>query len=872
MNEKKLDAELRYHFDRLVADYVRQGMSEAQARRKARQQFGGIDQVKEDCRDVRATLWIESTFQDIRFALRTLRKPPALAIAVICTLALGIGANTAIFSVLNAVLLRALPYPDADRLVALSEGSKEASLLSAAYLNYLDWRRLTRTCEDLGAMRYSAFTLTGSHNPERLWGRLASASLFSTLRVAPILGRTFRPEEDAPGGNRVAVISESLWIRRFSRDATILGRTITLNGAAYTVVGVLPSSFQFPNHLIDLPDDIAVPLGQDTEPLMQDRGFHPGISVVGRLKPGQTIQSASAEFMQIGQALAAEYPKSNGGHGVSVAPLKDALVSQVRARIYVLMGAVSFVLLIACANVANLLLARSTARRGEIAMRTALGASRFRIVRQLLTESIVLAMAGGVAGLLLAFAATTFLAKSAPGILPRAQEIGVDSRVLVFSLTISLLIGILFGLAPALRYSRADLRASARQVVAGRHGLRDLLVVGEVALALPLLVAGALMIRTIWNLEDVPPGFDPHNVVAMRLSLSASQAATAESIRQAYPKLLARLNHLPGVDSAAAILNLPMDNDWESAPVWIEGTPRPRSQSDLPAALMYPATPGYLDVMKIPLVRGRFINDHDDATHPPVVVIDEVMARILFANQDPIGRRLWFGGPDGGVPSQIVGVVGHVKHGGLDDDVTAKIRAQTYVPLIQMPAFFLNMAARDGTLVLRARANPLGVAEAARQAIIGMDPNDAVSNIRSMPEIVSGTLSARRFLLALLATFAGIALLLASVGIYGVISYSVNQRTREIGIRMALGAKPHDILQSVVGQGAVLSIAGIALGVIASFFLTRFMTSVLFGVGSTDPLTFCAVAIALTCVAVAASFLPALRAAKADPLAALRCE
>jgi len=393
-----------------------------------------------------------------------------------------------------------------------------------------------------------------------------------------------------------------------------------------------------------------------------------------------------------------------------------------------------------------------------------------------------------------------------------------------------------------------------------------------VALALPLLVAGALMVRTIWNLEDVIPGFDPRNVVSMRLSLSASQAGSAASIRQAYPELLTRLNHLPDVDSSAAILNLPMDKDWVSAPVWIEGTPRPRSQSDLPAVLMYPSTPGYLDVMKIPLVRGRFINDHDDATHPPVVVIDEVMARNLFPNQDPVGRRLWFGGPDGGVPSRIVGIVGHVKHGGLDDDVTAKIRAQSYVPLIQMPAFFLNMAARSGTVVLRAKANPLGVAEAARQAIIGADPDDAVSNIRFMPEIVSGTLSSRRFLLALLGTFAGIALLLASVGIYGVISYSVSQRTREIGIRMAMGARRGDILKSIVGQGATLSIVGIGLGLAASFFLTRFMNSLLFGVRNTDPLTFCGVSIVLAIVALCASCFPAMRGARADPLTSLRCE
>jgi len=872
MNDDRLDRELQFHLDQLAAKYIKQGMSETAARQKASQEFGGVQQVKEECRDTRGTLWIESTVQDVRFALRTLRKNQALTIAVIGTLALGIGANTAIFSVVNGVLLRSLPYPDPDRLIIVNEGTKDLPLMSAAYLNYLDWRKLTRTCEDLGAMRYSAFTLTGSGNTERRWGRLASASLFSTLRVNPMLGRTFRPEEDAPGGKPVVLISESLWTKRFSRDNSILGRTITLNGTAYTVVGVLPSSFQFPNHWVDLPDDIAVPLGQDTDAVMQDRNFHPGITVIGRLKPGQTAQAAGAEFLQIGQALAQEYPKSNRGHSILIAALKDALVSQVRSRLYVLMGAVAFVLLIACANVANLMLARSTSRQPEIAMRIALGAGRFRIVRQMLTESVVLAFAGGMAGLLLASVGTTILVKSAPGVLPRLQEIGVDGRVLAFSVTTSLLTGLLFGLAPAIRYSRSDLRTSVRQIISGSHRLRDLLVIGEVALALPLLVAGALMIRTIWKLQDVNPGFDPHNVVAMQVSLSPAAASTVASIRRAYPELLARLASLPSVDSAAAILNLPMDNNDSSAPIWIEGRPRPRSQSDMPWALMYPTTSNYLSVMKIPLIRGRFINDHDDAQHPSVTVIDEVMARTLFPNQDPIGLRVWFGGPDEGLPSQIVGIVGHVKQGGLDDDVNAKARAQTYVPMVQMPAFFLNIAARGGTVVVRAESNPMGLADAARTAITSADPGDTVSNVRSMPEIVSSTLTSRRFLLALLGTFAAIALLLASVGIYGVISYSVSQRTREIGIRMALGAKRGDILKSIVGQGATLAMAGIALGIVASFFLTRFISSLLFGVGSTDPITFSGVAIALGLVAVLASLLPALRGSRSDPLAALRCE
>jgi predicted permease len=872
MNEKRLNRELQFHLDQLTAKYIQQGMSEEEARRRARSEFGGLEQVKEECRDARPALWLDSTLQDIRFALRTMRRNPALTIAVIGTLALGIGANTAIFGVLNAVLIRSLPYPDSTRLVAVREGAKDASLVSAAYLNYLDWRRLTRTCEDLGAMRYSAYTLTGSGDAERLWGREASASLFSVLHITPILGRTFRAEEDAPGSKPVVLISESLWKRRFSGDPAILGRTLTLSGTAYTVVGVLPAGFQFPIHFLDVGDDIVVPLGQDSAPVMQDRNFHPGISVVGRLKRGQTLANARAEFAQIGQALAAEYPKSNQGHLVTVDPLQDLLVKQIRSPLYVLMGAVAFVLLIACANVANLMLARSTARSQEIGMRIALGAGRFRVIRQMLTESVVLGVAGGLAGLVLAWAGTTFLAKSTPATLPRFNDIGVDARVLGFSLVVSLFTGVLFGFAPALQYSRSGIRASARQIVAGRHGLRDLLAIAEVALALPLLIAGALMIRTLWNLQDVNPGFDPHDVVAMQFSLSPAQSSTVAAMRRAYPELIARVERVSGVDSAAAVVNLPMDGDFESAPVWIEGRPRPRSQNDMPWVLLYPATAGYLDVMKIPLVRGRFFNDGDDEKHPFVVVIDEDMARALFPGQDPIGQRVWFGGPDAGVPSVIIGIAGHVKHNGLDDDATNQVRSQAYVPLVQMPEFFLRMAASAGTLVVRAKGDPLAVAQAVRANIREADPGEAVANVRRMPEIVSNTLEQRRFLLALLGAFAGIALLLAAVGIYGVISYSVSQRTREIGIRMALGARRTDILKSIVGQGAVLSITGIGLGIVASFFLTRFLKSLLFGVAGTDPLTFGAVAAALALVALCACLLPALRGVRSDPLASLRCE
>jgi predicted permease len=535
-----------------------------------------------------------------------------------------------------------------------------------------------------------------------------------------------------------------------------------------------------------------------------------------------------------------------------------------------LMGAVGFVLLIACANVANLLLARATAREQEIAMRSALGASRSRIVRQMLTESLLLALAGGLFGLLLASTGTAFLVKAAARVLPRSEQIGMDGSVLLFTLGTALLTGLLFGLAPALQFSRSEVRNSGRRVVTGRHALRDLLVVGQVALALPLLVGGALMIRTLWNLRGVDPGFDPHNMLAMEVSLSPSATSTAASIRRTYADLLRHLASVPGIDAVAAAGNLPMTGDDSAAPIRVEGRPLPKNQNDLPIALLYATTSDYLRVTRIPLQRGRFIDEHDNEKSQPVMVIDEEAARALFPNEDPIGKRVVVGlGP----PSQIVGVVGHVKHSGLDDDITARFHLQAYYPVLQLPDQFLRFVSSGvQTFVIRGKSNALGLGDALRAQVRSVDPDDAVSNIRPMNEIVAGTLASRRFLLELLGTFAAIALLLASVGIYGVISYSVSQRTREIGIRMALGAQRSDILRSIVGQGAALSMAGIALGILASVFLIRFMTSLLFGVGSTDPLTFGGVAMALSLVAVFASLLPALRGSKADPLAALRCE
>ena len=877
--DRDLALELDSHIQMLTDDNIRAGISPEEARRQARLVLGGIESVKEDCRDRRRFPRIEEFLHDFRYSVRTLAHSPGFTAAAVAALALGIGANSAIFSVVNALLLRPLPYGQPDRLTLLHQTRPAVPFYGVSWLDYLDWRKQNRSFEDIAAFSLSPFNLTGSGDSERLWGRRVSASFFPVLRVSPKLGRSFLPSEDSPAGPPVAVIAESLWRRRFAADPNILNQTIMLNGSPYRVIGVLPANFQFP--LVKPPaatDEVFVPLGQWNSPLMQNRSITV-MFAVGRLRPGRKLSDAQTDLSRIVRLLAGEYPQSNGGNAAEVVPLKDAVLGNIRPALYLLLGAVAFVLLIACANVANLLLTRGTTRRHEIAMRTALGAGRIRIMRQLLTESLLLSFIGGGAGLALAALGTNLLYRNAPVEIPRLGTVGsFDSggRVLIFTLAASIFSGLVFGLAPALQSAgfgiRRALGESGRGLIGGRHWLRDVLVAGEITMALVLLAGGALMIRSVRNLNQINPGFDAHNVLTFQVGLSPATTATPAAIRLAWPRLLDRVSRIPGIESAAVASNLPMEGDNTSLPVWAPGRPAPRSPQDVPPAMMYTPTPDYLRVMRIPLVRGRFFTEHDNAGSPPVVVIDEAMAGILFPGEDPLGKRVLLGGPDARISVPIVGVVGHVKHSGLDDDLTSASRAQLYSPFAQTPDSFLSMAAGSATIIVRTGSDPFSLINTLRGAVLSDDRDRTVWNFETMDQFVDATMIRRRFTMLLLSVFAAVALLLAAVGVYGVVSYTVSQRTREIGIRMALGAKRNHVLKLIVGRGAALAMAGTAGGLALALLVTRAMSSLLFGVAPTDPLALGTVAMVLMLVALAANCIPARRASRVDPVIALRYE
>jgi len=810
---------------------------------------------------------MRNLLQDLRYGLRMLAKNPGFTAVAMVALALGIGANTAIFSVINGVLLRPLPYPEPERLMLIYEKSSDFDRNSVAYPNYLDWRRAQRSFRDIAAFDPNDFNFTGAGQPEHLTGQYVSASFFSVVGVAPVLGRAFLPQEDQQSAGCAVILGDGLWRRRFGADPKVLGKTMTLSALNCTVVGVMPADFRFRYRA-----DLYVPIEQWDSIELRDRDNHPGLRVVGRLKPGVTQTTARAEMTSIAAALARQYPKTNAGYGATVVEMKEDMVGSTRPTLLLLLGAVGFVLIIACANVANLLLARATTRSREFAIRAALGAERRRVVAQLLTESVLLSVGAAVLGLLLAWWGTRLILSAAPGYLPRTGDVGIDLRVLLFTLGVSVLTGILFGLAPAFHSSQVQpqetLKEGTRGSGGGRHRVEGVFVVVEVGMAVVLLAGAALMIQSIWRLWKVDPKFNPHNVLTAEVALSPTVMASPNATRMAYQQMLDRVEAIPGVQAAAVTQMLPLgERDSENA-YWVGHGPRP-PQDRMSPCIFNLATNDYLRVMGIPLRSGRFFTDRDTVGSQHVAVIDEVMAQHLFPRGDALGKEISLIAIG---TVQVVGVVGHVRQWGLDSDDTAKIREQVYFPFFQIPDPYWKEAAAGLILSVRTVPDPLSMVSAVRAQVAGPTEDQPLYAVKSMDQVIADSLAERRFSMLLLIIFASTALVLAAVGMYGVMSYAVSRRTHELGVRMALGASRQTVLSLVVREGMTLAGSGTLVGLAGAWGLTRFMAGLLYGVQPTDPVTLATVALLLAVIALAACCVPAWRAARVDPMTALRYE
>ncbi len=806
--------------------------------------------------------------QDLRYAIRLFLKSPGFAAIAVLTLALGIGANTTLFSVVNGVLLNPLPYPHSDRLVAVYGKTPGVDQGPVVYLNFLDWQRDTRTFSSMAVYRNQNYNVTGSAEAERLSGYMISADFFSTLGVEPLLGRAFRSDDDRVGAAPVVILGGGLWKRKFGSAPDVIGKSLILNGAEYTVVGVIPPGFSFYGQ----DRDLYTPIGQWNDPSFRDRRISVSAHSVGRLKPGVALPQAQADLDVVSSNLAAAFPVADKQVGVTLVSMKEDMVGNVQPFLLVLLAAVGFLLLIACANVANLLLARSMGRAREFAVRAALGAGHLRVIRQLLTESVLLAGLGGTLGLLFAYGGLKAALNTLPGTLPRAEEISLDGRGLLFTLTLSLFSAIVFGLAPALRSSRVDLmetlKESGRGWVGVRHRLQRIFVAIEVALALVLLIGAGLMLRSLSALWRVNPGFNPSHAITFNLSMPSTETTTSAETRARLRQFDDKMRSIPGVQAVSVTLgSRPMIHD-SSVPFWIEGQPKPANVNEMPQAMFYLAEAGFEQAMGITVERGRFVAPQDNEHAPTAIDIDDVFARTWFPNENPIGKRVHLEQFD--VEAEIVGVVGHIKQWGLGADQKSAIEAQFFFPFMQLPENLMRLAAGSVAVVLRTAGDPAAVMRPVRRAVEQIDPREVIYGVQTMDEVIAGSFAARRLSMMLLAIFAALALVLSCVGIYGVVSYLVGQRTREIGVRMALGAQRSDVMRLVLGEGARMALAGVATGIAVALGLTRLMANQLFGVTAQDPLTFVAVAVVLTLVALLACYLPARRAVRVDPMVALR--
>jgi predicted permease len=871
--ESELEEELQSHLQMAAQDRTDRGETPEQARGAARRELGNVGLIKEVTREMWGWASVERLMQDLRYGLRMLAKSPGFTVVAILTLAVGIGANTALFSVVNGVLFNPLPYPHPEQLVWLAESKPNFSSGSISWPNFKDWQKENRTFSGMGLYRSYNFNLTGHGEAEQLQARFLTSDFLNVVGVKPLLGRTFAPGEDEIGATPIAIISEGLWNRKLNSSPDVLGKSLDLDGKSFLIIAVLPSSFDFSGSFRGV--DIYAPVGQWENSFLPKRTAGLGFHGVGRLKPGVNIEQARADLARISSDLAAAYPNTNTGIGAFLRPLKQTMVGRVSVLLLVLLAAVGFVLLIACVNVANLMLARAAARTREFAIRAALGAGQARLVRQLLTESLLLALVGGGLGLLLAGwgtqAALRFLADG----LPRASEVRLDARALIFTVGISLGCGIFFGLAPALKTGARNLHDTLKEGGRGgsgsRHRAQGIFVVVEMALALVLLVSAGLMVRSLTALWHVDPGFDSHNVLTFGVVLPPSMRnASNAGIRAALRVVDQQLKAAPGVKAVSlSWASLPLAGDDEDT-FWIEGKPKPETDNDLSWSLSYVVEEDYLKVMGMPLERGRFFTAQDNENSSHVVVVDDVFARKYFPEQDPIGQHIFLTAKGG--RAEIVGIVPHVKQWGLDSDDKESLRAELYFPYMQLPDQAMKLSWNGTGVMVRFDPNAAAIGDSLRAAIKGISSEHVMSKTQTMDSIISDSLASQRFSMAVLGIFAMLALALASVGIYGVISYLVGQRTQEIGIRIALGANRSDVLRMVLGDGMKMTLIGVAIGLAAAVGLTRLMASLLFGVSATDPLTFAAVAILLSIVALAACYIPARRAMRVDPMVALRYE
>jgi predicted permease len=867
--EAEVGEELRDHLERQTAANIAASMTAEEARRQAVLRLGAIEGVRQECREQRRGFWLETLWADIRYAVRTLFRNPGFAAVAILTLALGIGANTAMFSVVEGVLLSPLPYRQPDRLVVLWGNNLTLKhLISPSYPDYLDWKRNSRSLEQFAAVSWQSYDLTAPGTPEHVDGKLVSSGFFTALGVNVVLGREFSPDEDQHGGAPVVIITDRLRQSRFAVGAPVLAKSLVLNGVDYTVVGVLPPDFQFVDNA-----DVYTPLGHGNPLFLDDRSVH-SIFCFARLKPAIGVSQAQSEMNAVQENLARLYPAIDQGLGVQIDPLKHVLVGDVRNTLLLLLGAVGLVLLIACANIANLLLARSAARTREFAVRFALGASRVRIIRQLVTESVLLSLAGGVLGLAIAKPGLHAVLAAVPGGLPRSENIGVNAYVLLFTFAVSMAVGILFGLPPALKSSNTDLQSSLKDGGRGstraHHRAQSSLVIVQVAVALIILAGAGLLFRSIRKLWHANPGFTTQHTFTFKVGLSPQAVETPAGQRVAFQQLTERIRQIPGVEAADVTALVPLSQHDNSGPFWV-GAQAPASLAQAPRAVFYWIGPDYLRVMGIPLLRGRFFTPQDTTTTEPVAVIDSVLARSYFPGQDPVGQTMMV--PHWGTV-RVVGVVGHISHWDLAD-TNRYTQNQIYASFYQLPDRWVPIFYGDLRVAVRTPLDLPAVLPAIKAAVFAAGSDQTVYEIQTMQELASASMSPQRLPMVLLGAFAGLALLLASVGIYGVISYSVAQRIHEIGIRMALGAGKSEVLRLVIGQGLRLALTGVAIGGVVALVLARLLSSfssLLYGVVAGDPATLTAVSVLLAAVAALACYIPARRAMKVDPIVALRYE